>query len=363
MKEQEAYEDLDHCNPTCKSLEKREMTFTIDLNKGDCLVLYRQHLAQECPGLHQYLNKNQLNFTPGIAGWELPEELVADFWEMLRALRYSINEDLIKRAAQYKTTYIFPTVDGVPLPVPYDVVITDSNGDRVYPGGLAEIGLRLEDAGVSKGILVYGNGPLRKGLKIGEYYTSTNMDGIDLRKMMEATTGLTQGTPLLPFYDRNFNANFISPGDPIGEFIVWKPGALQLHHYVEYGDTSGVMRHQGGDWFKTTLPDPVHGDKFWYDISVTYDPCKRPAEGGMEGAWNISIKAHYDLFVYPPDVYPVGDPNEGVRNVFLFRGIADDRCFKVCEPETGGGGGGGEGGDHGGGIGDGKNGEGVGVPV
>lgn len=241
----------------------------------------------------------------------------------------------LNKALQYLMSSQFGNVvpvDGTQSPtigVPASLITTNVpssvalNVDALLSGtspnffGMAQVLEAYELTGGRRKPLVVGSGDLGLYTRIVGL-GCCNDDGIDLSRVngeilffrdkyvnrQAGGSALGQGGGANPGANLGGWANTTaSAAEQRRTFGVFSPGAVQL---LTWNENVGEFKHIGDQFVHDTIVDPISGIE--YDFDLVYDPCHKQFQMGL--------KLHFDLFVLPPNMYPLGSDMEGVNGTF-----------------------------------------------
>jgi len=321
------------CTPQpCNTNVYKADRFVLDRTRTVCFNLPRWEMQELVNGFAEMesapMTVQQLAnmpFQPDLTGI-----LAGTFRENLRVLREAVNDDIAAQLAVAAPTFIAPG-PGVPPPVPINITFTDANGNKVWPAALMQMGEFMDRMGMQDAIILYGYSPFYRALRLmQDAYTDANADGVDLLKLSTTYGSRINRGRVTPFFDLKWNQTFGQ-----NEFLAWQKGSIRVYSFAEYDDgATGLVRYgygtPGATTWKFALPDPIHGDKFMYDVRVDYVDCPPDSTYNLEGTYKVTIRATYGLWLYPGDIWPNGHPLFQTRRILWFKANAADVCLPIC---------------------------------
>lgn len=296
------------CTVDCTTRPSPEVLVTVDQKAAVCVSRTEAQIRQLCSEFSQIVTDLPLRQRGNYPLPQVMSRLGKDLWSAISVVRKAVNDRLRQLLNAQAPTFVFagPAPSPSPLPLP----LTTNNADALRSGALVRMFREFSKAEYDGDIIVVSDLNAMYDAKVLLGASCCNLQGIDNRVLV--------GDRIWYYLDKGFNTGF-APGT--NEFLAWIPGAIRLVTQNEFISTDGNLGlAYGGNFWQTVIPDPVHGEKLFYDVRIQNDGC---------GTINITIQALFDL-VIRPNVYLPGDDLANVRDIFRFEAGTQDPCVQVC---------------------------------
>ncbi len=296
------------CDVTCVSRPSPEVLVTVDEKAAICINRTEAQIRRLCDEFSQVVSDLPLKQRGNFPLPEVMSRLGKDLWSAISVVRKRVNDRLRQLLNAQAPTFVF--AGPVPSPSPLPLPLTTSNADAIRSGALVRMFREFSKAEYDGDIIVVSDLNAMYDAKVLLGASCCNLQGIDNRVLV--------GDRIWYYLDKGFNMDFAAGTN---EFLAWIPGAIRLVTQNEFISNDGNLGlAYGGNFWQTVIPDPIHGEKLFYDVRIQNDGC---------GTISITIQALFDL-VIRPNVYDATDELSGVRDIFRFEAETQDPCVTVC---------------------------------